>query len=41
MTQRELYENRFGKVEADLLVVKWMLAVLVAGVATLVLKAFV
>ena len=34
------YETRFNKVEADLLVVKWMLGMVVAGVASLVAKAF-
>ena len=35
------YENRFAKIESDLTVVKWMLGVLMAGVASLVLKAFI
>jgi hypothetical protein len=34
------YENRLAKIETDLAVMKWMLAVLIAGVATLVIKAF-
>ncbi|MEE9159942.1 MAG: integrase [Gammaproteobacteria bacterium] len=34
------YENRFAKLEADMLVVKWMLGLLLAGVASLVIKAF-
>ena len=34
------YENRFNKVEADLLVVKWMVGAILAGVVSLVLKAF-
>ena len=34
------YENRFAKIESDLTVVKWMLGVLMAGVASLVLKTF-
>ena len=34
------YETRFNKLEQDLLVVKWMLGFLIAGVAALVLKAF-
>jgi hypothetical protein len=34
------YESRFSKVEADLYVVKWMLAVLITGVGALVIKAF-
>jgi len=29
-----------AKIETDLAVMKWMLAVLIAGVATLVIKAF-
>ena len=35
------YENRFGKIEADLLVMKWMLGVVIAGILSLVVKAFV
>ena len=35
------YENRFAKTGPDLTVVKWMLGALMAGVASLVLKAFV
>ena len=34
------YENRFAAIEPDLTVVKWMLGLLMAGVASLVLKAF-
>ena len=34
------YETRFNRVEQDLLLVKWMLGVLIAGVASLILKAF-
>jgi hypothetical protein len=34
------YENRLARIETDLAVMKWMLAVLIAGVATLVIKAF-
>jgi hypothetical protein len=35
-----IHENRFSKVEADLYVVKWMLAVLITGLGALVIKAF-
>jgi hypothetical protein len=35
------YESRFAKIESDLAVVKWMLGVVIAGVASLVVKAFV
>ena len=35
------YENRFGKIEADLLVIKWMMGVVIAGTLSLVVKAFV
>lgn len=34
------YDNRFNKIEQDLLLVKWMLGFLMAGMAALVLKAF-
>jgi len=34
------YENRFSKIEADLLVVKWMLGVVVAGILSLLVKSF-
>ena len=32
--------DRFAKIETDLTVVKWMLGVVIAGVASLVIKAF-
>ena len=35
------YENRFSKIEADLLVLKWMLGVVIAGILSLVVKAFI
>ncbi|HEX3883414.1 MAG TPA: hypothetical protein VHW66_12205 [Stellaceae bacterium] len=35
------YESRFAKIEADLAVIKWMVGVVVAGVASLVIKAFI
>jgi hypothetical protein len=35
------YDNRFGKIEADLLVLKWMTGAIVAGVVSLVLKTFI
>jgi hypothetical protein len=34
------YESRFVKIETDLPVLKWMLGVVIAGVASLVIKAF-
>lgn len=34
------YENRFSKIEADLLLLKWMTGAIAAGVTTLVLRAF-
>ena len=34
------YENRFNKLEADLLVLKWMVGAILAGVVSLVMKAF-
>ncbi len=34
------YDNRFINLETDMLVVKWMLGVLIAGVASLIIKAF-
>jgi hypothetical protein len=34
------YEARFAKIETDLTVVKWMLGVVIAGVASLVIEAF-
>jgi hypothetical protein len=35
------YADRFSKIEADLLVIKWMLGVVIAGILSLVVKAFV
>jgi hypothetical protein len=34
------YERRFAKIETDLTVLKWMMGVQIAGVASLVVKAF-
>lgn len=34
------YESRFNKIEAELLVIKWMLGLVLAGIASLILKAF-
>lgn len=34
------YDMRFGKIEADLLVLKWMVGAILAGVASLIIKAF-
>ncbi len=34
------YETRFAKIETDLAVIKWMLGVVIAGVASLIIKAF-
>ncbi len=35
------YDTGFNKIEADLLVLKWMAGGIVAGVISLVVKAFV
>jgi hypothetical protein len=35
------YESRFSRVEADLLVLKWMTGTILGGVVALVLKAFI
>ena len=35
------YDNRFSKIEADLLVLKWMVGFILAGVASLVVQTFV
>ena len=35
------YESRFAKIETDLAGIKWMLGIVVAGVASLVVKAFI
>lgn len=35
------YETRFAKVETDLAVIKGMLGVVIAGVASLLIKAFI
>ena len=34
------YENRFDRIEADLLLVKWMLGLVIAGIGSLVVKTF-
>jgi hypothetical protein len=34
------HESRFVKIETDLAVIKWMLGFLMAGVVSLVIKAF-
>jgi hypothetical protein len=34
------YESRFAKIESDPAVIKWILGVVIAGVASLVIKAF-
>ncbi len=34
------YEARFVKIEQDLAVLKWMVGVVIAGVASLIVKAF-
>lgn len=34
------YEARFAKIETDLTVLKWMMGVQIAGVASLVIKTF-
>ena len=35
------HDNRFSKVEPDLLVLKWMVGFILAGVASLVARAFI
>jgi hypothetical protein len=35
------YDNRFNKIEADLLVLKWMVGLVIAGIASLMVRAFV
>jgi hypothetical protein len=35
------YESRFAKIKTDPTVLKWMLSVVLAGVVSLVIKAFV
>ena len=35
------YDNRFSKIEAGLLVLKWMVGFILPGVACLVVKTFV
>lgn len=34
------YDSRFSKIEADLLVLKWMLGFVLAGVVSIVAKSF-
>ena len=34
------YETRLFKIETDLAVIKWMLGIVIAGVASLVIKTF-
>ncbi len=34
------YESRFSRIEADLLVIKWMLGAVLAGVVSIVIKSF-
>jgi hypothetical protein len=34
------YENRFSRIEADLLVLKWMTGTILGGVVALVVKTF-
>jgi len=34
-------DNRFNKIEAELTVLKWMTGAIVAGVISLILKAFI
>jgi len=33
-------EDRLSKIESELKVIKWMMGVVIAGIASLVLKAF-
>ena len=35
------YENRFAKIEAELLVIKWMVGAVIAGIISLVIRAYV
>jgi hypothetical protein len=35
------YENRFSRIDADLLVLKWMTGTILGGVVALVIKTFV
>lgn len=34
------YESRFTRIEADLLLLKWMTGAIIAGIVSLVIKAF-
>ena len=34
------YENRFSRIEGDLLVVKWMLGFVLAGIVALLVKGY-
>ena len=34
------YDNRFNKIEAELLLIKWMIGFVLAGVISLVMKTF-
>jgi hypothetical protein len=34
------YESRFAKIDTDLTVLKWMVGLVIAGVASLVIKTF-
>lgn len=34
------YKTRFAKIEQDLAIIKWMLGFVIAGVASLIVKAF-
>lgn len=33
-------EDRLSRIEADIKVIKWMLGIVIAGIASLILKAF-
>jgi hypothetical protein len=35
------YESRFSRIEADLLVLKWMSGTMLAGIVALVIKTFI
>ena len=35
------YENRFAKIEADSLVINWMVGAVIAGIISLVIRAYV
>ncbi len=34
------YDSRFNKIETDLVVIKWMVGIVIAGIIALILKGF-